>query len=62
MTKITKEEMLVLIKNGYLRCVKGKYLDLIVCSKRKKHGGKTHYVTDFIAHKLKYCGLDERSN
>lgn len=55
MTKITKEEMQLLIKNGYLRCVKGKYIDLMVCSKGKKHGGKTRYVTDFIAHKLKYC-------
>jgi len=54
MTKITKEEMVFLIKKGYLRCVRGKYLDLLVCSKRKKHGGKTRYVTDFIAQKLKY--------
>jgi len=55
LVKVTKQEMLLLIKKGYLRCVRGKYPDLMVCSKRKKHGGKTRYVTDFIAQKLKYC-------
>ncbi|WP_176714435.1 hypothetical protein [Dehalobacter sp. TeCB1] len=55
MVEITKQEMELLIKKGFLRCTAGKYKNLVICSKRKKQGGKTRYVTEPIADKLRYC-------
>ena len=38
MIEITKTQMEYLISRGYLRLEKGKYVDLIITS--RKHGGK----------------------
>lgn len=52
MVKVSKSEVEYLIKNGYLQSENGRYPDLIVCSKRKRSGGKQRYVPDPIAEKL----------
>jgi len=49
---ISKEEMEWLLEMGYLKKVKGRIKDLVICNRGKKHGRKTHYVTDHIYEKL----------
>ena len=53
--EISKEEMEVLIDKGFLRLRNGKYPGLTICSKRKKGNGKSRFVQENIAEKLRYC-------
>jgi len=50
--QVTKEEKDLLIKHNILKMEMGKYLDLIVTSKRKKHR-KRYYVPDFMVDRLR---------
>ena len=49
MTRIHKSDKDWLIKNGYLKIVKGKYVGLIVCNKNHNSNSKTYYVEDRFA-------------
>lgn len=46
---ITKKQKDWLIENKHIPLRGGKYLDLLITSKRKKGGGKTYYTLDRLA-------------
>jgi len=58
--QITKNEKDWLIKNGYIKNQKGKYIDLKITQKNKKAKRKKYYTTTTIARNLKF--MDGNNN
>lgn len=52
MIEISKQEMDYLIRKGYIKNRKGKYIDLIITGRKKKSKNKKRYVPEHIASKL----------
>lgn len=46
MKLINREQRDFLIKNGYLKCVRGRYMGLVVVNKQSRSKKKTYYVED----------------
>lgn len=53
MQAVNKEELKWLIEQGYVEQKQGRLENVVITSKRKKHNGKTRYVTDDTYKKLK---------
>ena len=62
MVRIQKEDKDWLVKNGYLKNQKGKYLGLVVCNKEHPSRSKTYYIEDRIAKFLQYKDKKKRYN